>query len=50
MKLFITGISGLLGLNFALKARDLYDVAGGYHSHPIELDRCNTIKWDMTHF
>lgn len=35
MKLFVTGISGLLGLNIALCARDRFAVAGCYLSHPV---------------
>lgn len=34
-RVFITGISGLLGLNAALHWRSRYDVSGAYHSQPI---------------
>lgn len=35
MKLFITGISGLLGTNLALAARRRFEVAGCYRRHPV---------------
>ena len=35
MRLFITGISGLLGLNVALAARGTFEVAGCYLTHPV---------------
>src|ERR1051325_3013950 len=35
MRLFITGISGLLGLNVALAASGRHDVAGCYREHPV---------------
>ena len=47
MKLFITGISGLLGLNMALQLRDLHQISGGYFSHPVALDRAESIKLDL---
>jgi len=38
MRLFITGISGLLGLNVALAARERVEVAGSYFSHAVAAD------------
>src|SRR5437762_55408 len=38
MRLFITGISGLLGLNVALVARERVEVAGSYFSHAVAAD------------
>src|SRR6185436_9092315 len=35
MRVFITGISGLLGLNIALEARAQHVVSGCYHGHPV---------------
>lgn len=35
MRLFITGISGLLGLNVALAAREQFEVSGSYLAHPM---------------
>lgn len=37
-KIFITGISGLLGGNLADAFRSCYEVAGIYHRHPIAID------------
>ena len=48
MKLFITGISGLLGLNMAQQFKDGYQVSGCYHTHPVALDKVQAIKLDMT--
>lgn len=48
MKLFVTGISGLLGLNVALQARERYQVSGCYHSHPIALDGVDAAEVDVT--
>jgi hypothetical protein len=38
MRLFIAGISGLLGLNVALLARERVEVAGSFFSHPVSAD------------
>jgi dTDP-4-dehydrorhamnose reductase len=38
MRLFITGISGLLGLNVALVARERVEVGGSFFSHPVSAD------------
>ena len=48
MRLFITGISGLLGLNLALQARDRFQVSGCYHAHPIAVDGIQPLKVDIT--
>lgn len=48
MKLFVTGISGLLGLNFALQARERLEVSGSYYAHPIALPGVESIKLDLT--
>lgn len=48
MKLFITGISGLLGINFALQARERFQVSGCYLTHPIVLDGIQALKLDIT--
>lgn len=37
VKLFITGISGLLGLNLALKAREEFEVSGACYQHSVAL-------------
>ncbi len=47
-ELFITGISGLLGLNMALQARQRYQVSGCYHTHPVALDGVMATKVDLT--
>jgi len=48
MKLFITGISGLLGLNIALQVRERYEVSGCYVTHPVALDGMRALKLDLT--
>lgn len=37
MRLLITGMSGLLGVNMALLARDLYETSGCYFEHPVAI-------------
>ena len=48
MKLFITGISGLLGLNLALQTKDNFTVSGAFHSQPVSLSGCETAPLDVT--
>lgn len=50
MKLFVTGISGLLGLNIALQTRECFQVSGCYYTHPIILDGIRPLKLDVTSF
>jgi len=50
MKLFVTGISGLLGLNIALQARERFQVSGCYLTHPVALDGIQAVKADITTF
>lgn len=50
MKLFITGISGLLGLNLALKGREDFTVGGAYYRHPISLDGVQQWSLDLRSF
>ncbi len=47
MKIFITGISGLLGLNLALQLRDKHEISGCYHTHPVQLDSVNALQLDL---
>ncbi|MBI3954325.1 MAG: SDR family oxidoreductase [Chloroflexi bacterium] len=47
VKLFITGISGLLGLNIALQARERFQVSGCYHAHPVRLDGVQSLGMDL---
>jgi dTDP-4-dehydrorhamnose reductase len=37
MRIFITGMSGLLGLNAALQLKDRHEVSGSYLTHPIRV-------------
>ena len=46
MKLFITGISGLLGLNVAFAARGRFEIAGSYLTHPIAADGIDAVAAD----
>jgi len=48
VKLFITGISGLLGLNFALQGKERFTVSGAYYNHPVALDGVETGALDIT--
>lgn len=50
MKLFITGISGLLGLNLALQARERFQVGGCYYTHAVAVDGVQPVKVDVTSF
>lgn len=50
MKLFITGISGLLGLNLALQTKDSFTVSGVFHSQPVSVPGCTTASLDVTSF
>ena len=48
MRIFITGISGLLGLNMAVQLRGEHQVSGCYYSHPVELEGVEALKLDLT--
>jgi dTDP-4-dehydrorhamnose reductase len=48
VNLFITGISGLLGLNIAHLARDKFQVSGCYSGSDVCIDGVETLKLDIT--
>ncbi len=48
MKIFITGISGLLGSNLALQVREGCEVSGCYLTHPIHLRGVDIVQQDVT--
>ena len=48
MKIFIAGISGLLGLNLALHAKDRHQLSGCYLNHPILLEGVSLARVDLT--
>lgn len=50
MKLFITGISGLLGLNAALHTRKRWEVSGCYYSHPVHAEQVTALRVDATSY
>lgn len=50
MKLFITGISGLLGLNAALQARGRWEVSGCYLSHTVRIKGVDAFRLDATSY
>lgn len=50
MELFITGISGLLGLNIAHLARDRFQVSGCFSRSPVSIEGVETLKLDITDF
>lgn len=47
MKLFISGISGLLGLNLALQCKDGWDVSGCYNRHPVSIPGVEAAPLDL---
>jgi dTDP-4-dehydrorhamnose reductase len=47
MKILVTGVSGLLGLNLALQLRSRAIVSGVYHAHPIWIDGVETRAADV---
>ena len=49
-KIFITGVSGLLGLNVALYLKERYELSGCYYAHPVALDGVRTLKLDLTSY
>jgi len=49
-RLFITGVSGLLGLNLALQVKEEFTVGGGYHEHPVALDSVETVAADLASY
>ena len=50
MRLFVTGISGLLGLNIALQTRGDFEVNGCYYNHPVTIEGVRPVKLDVTSF
>ena len=46
-RLFITGISGLLGLNAALQWRRRFDTTECYRSHPISMPEVNAVALNL---
>ena len=47
MKILITGISGLLGLNAALALRGSHQVVGTYRDHPVHIDDVTSFRIDL---
>ena len=47
-KMFITGVSGLLGSNLAFAYRDRYQTTGLYHTHPVTIKGVLTLAGDIT--
>ena len=47
MRIFITGISGLLGLNIAAHIRSSHDIKGSYYSHPVRMHNVSTVKMNL---
>ena len=48
MRIFITGISGLLGANFAFQQRDNHEVSGSYWTHPFVYPGIAAGRLDIT--
>ncbi len=48
MRLFITGISGLLGLNLAWQGRERFEVGGAFFGHPVSMAGIEPVQLDIT--
>lgn len=48
MNVFLTGISGLFGLNFALQNRNKFTINGSFNQHPIKIDHVNAFQLDLS--
>ena len=48
MKIFITGVSGLLGVNLAFQLRRNFQISGAYLRHPVTISGCETMQLDLT--
>ena len=49
-RIFITGISGLLGNNLALALRDEHEVHGSFLSHPVAIPGVRALPLDLTDY
>lgn len=47
MRIFITGISGLLGINAALQLKKRHEVSGVYCSHPVTIEHARIVRLDL---
>jgi dTDP-4-dehydrorhamnose reductase len=47
VRIFVTGVSGLLGVNAALDLRDKHDVHGTWLTHPVALDGVSVQRVDL---
>ena len=47
MRIFVTGVSGLLGLNIAAHIRSSHEITGSYYSHPIRMLNVSAVKMDL---
>ena len=48
MRIYITGLSGLLGANFAFQQREFHEVSGSYLGHPFSYPGVVASKLDVT--
>jgi dTDP-4-dehydrorhamnose reductase len=48
MRIFITGVSGLLGLNAAIQLKDSHEVSGSYLTHPIRVADVSAYPVDLS--
>ena len=48
MKIFVVGISGLLGLNTSLQLSKWHQITGCYHANPISIDGVEVFDVDIT--
>lgn len=48
MRIFVTGISGFLGLNAALQLKTRHEVSGSYCLHPVRIEGVNTFQLELS--
>jgi len=48
MRIFITGVSGLLGINAALQLKERHEVSGAYLTHPIKVPDVSAYPVDLS--
>ncbi|TRZ99022.1 MAG: SDR family oxidoreductase [Nitrospiraceae bacterium] len=48
MRIFITGVSGLLGINAALQLKERHEVSGAYLTHPVKVPYVSAYPVDLS--
>ncbi len=47
MRIFVAGVSGLLGLNIAAHIGSSHSIKGSYYSHPVRMVNVSTVKMNL---